>query len=246
MKVIRNLVMSILCISLAFLSCTSPVSAARTPIQYMMRRMNYMQGTWYGVENPSDIVTFNGGLFNGKQIVGFDNQAGGGGDFGCTMIVQQDGEETNILLNAQNLGSADNPYHQYLRINDILYTRSQGPLYGESVGGIYLGMPAGKVVELYGKPDLTEQQSSRVLYAYTRLGMMLDIRDGIVQQIRIYKLGDRKLDNTLLDCNRSLDEFKEAYGLSEIKMRGANTIGREEYLWFNDYPQSIALSLYWN
>ena len=88
MKVIRNLVMSILCISLAFLSCTSPVSAARTPIQYMMRRMNYMQGTWYGVENPSDIVTFNGGLFNGKQIVGFDNLAGGGGDFGCTMIVQ--------------------------------------------------------------------------------------------------------------------------------------------------------------
>lgn len=246
MKVIRNLLMSILCISFAFLSFTSPVSAARTPIQCMMRRMNYMQGTWYGVENPSDTVTFNGGLFNGKQIVGFENLAGGGGDFGCMMIVQQDGEERNIPLTAQNLGPADMPYHQYLRINDILYTRSQGPLYGESVGGIYLGMPVGKVVELYGQPDLTEQQRGRILYAYAKLGMMLDIRDGIVQQIRIYKLGDRKLDNTLLDCNSSLDEFKEAYGLSEIKMGAANSIGKEEYLWFNEYPQSIVLSLYWN
>ena len=29
-------------------------------------------------------------------------------------------------------------------------------------------------------------------------------------------------------------------------MRGANSIGKEEHLWFNEYPQSIALSLYWN
>lgn len=162
------------------------------------------------------------------------------------MVVQQDGEERNIALNAQNLGSADNPYHQYLRINNILYTRSQTPLYGESVGGIFLGMPVAQVVELYGQPDLTEKQRSRVIYAYTKLGMMLDIRDRIVQQIRIFSLGDRKLDTTLLDCNSSLDEFKEAYGLSEVNMRGANSIGKEEYLWFNEYPQSIALSLYWN
>lgn len=246
MKVIRNLFMGLFCIGFTFLTVIPSASAARTPIQYMMKRMNYMQGTWYGVENPYDTVTFNGGLFNGKQIVGFENLAGGGGDFGCTMVVQQDGEERNIALNAQNLGSVNNPYHQYLRINNILYTRSQTPLYGESVGGIFLGMPVAQVVELYGQPDLTEKQRSRVIYAYTKLGMMLDIRDKIVQQIRIFSLGDRKLDTTLLDCNSSLDEFKEAYGLSEVNMRGANSIGKGEYLWFNEYPQSIVLSLYWN
>lgn len=67
MRDIRKLFMSILCISFISLFFISTVSADRTPIKFMMKRMNYMHGIWYGVQDPSNTVTFNGGLFNGKQ-----------------------------------------------------------------------------------------------------------------------------------------------------------------------------------
>lgn len=98
MKTIRKLFMSILCISFISLFFVSSVSADRTPIEFMMKRMNYLQGTWYGVKDPSKTVIFNGGLFNDKQIIGFENLVGEIGDFDCTMIVKEVNNQKNIYL----------------------------------------------------------------------------------------------------------------------------------------------------
>lgn len=253
MRSIHKLLAGLFFGSLMFLSFISTTSAERIPIQRMMQFMNLVQGIWYGVENSSDIITFNGGLLNGNRIIGFEDIVGAeeviGGDYIGKMVVKKDGEDKIIAMRAQNLSPSDRPnypYHQYLRLGETTYSRSPVPLYGESVGGIFLGMPVAKLVELYGLPDMTERKFGYEYYAYIKLGMLLDIKMGIVQQIRIYRVGNRKLDNTMLDCNNSLDEFRKAYGFSTISKTGSNSIkGKEEFLWFKDYPQSIALSLHW-
>jgi len=80
------------------------------------------------------------------------------------------------------------------------------------------------------------------------LGLAISWQNDIVSQIIIYRNGDRRFDSTGFNCNNSLGEYAEAYGMKSVPRvgYGPRGIGYSEYLWFEQYPNSVELSLFWN
>ena len=108
-------------------------------------------------------------------------------------------------------------------------------------------MPYQDVVKLYGTPDMIENSSNgprSFKIGYSKIGLTVRFSFSIVDNITLYSYGDRKLDKSLLNSHNSLDEFKAAYGIEKFHEKWSNSIGNGEYIWFNKYPQSIALSTY--
>lgn len=218
--------------------------ASNMDFSLAMKRLNMLQGTWYSIENPSQSITFDGGKFQGNKIVALRDVAGGGGTFGCELDFIEDGSMKTRHLSAQDLGAEP---HQFIAIDSVPYRKTKEPVYGESVGGIYLGMPYQKVFELYGSPDIIHEfeGSPRAFeIGYTKIGLSIRFIFSIAEGITLYSYGDRRLDKSLLSCDNSLDEFKAAYGIEKFHEKSSNSIGNGEYLWFDRYPQSITLSTY--
>lgn len=219
--------------------------ASKMSFEWTLKKLNRLQGIWYSIEDPSQTVSFDGGKFEGNQVVSFDDVAGGSTTFGCKMVLVENGYMRTRHLFVQDLGR-DTP-HQYIAIDGIPYRKTKEPVYGESVGGIYLGMPYQDVVKLYGTPDMIENSSNgprSFKIGYSKIGLTVRFSFSIVDNITLYSYGDRKLDKSLLNSHNSLDEFKAAYGIEKFHEKWSNSIGNGEYIWFNEYPQSIALSTY--
>jgi len=214
--------------------------------EFFMRTLNRLQGTWYDA-NGNPAFRFNGNLLNGYKIIGFYDAVGGGSDFGVKIRLLMNGGYRDLDAGFASLREDRNTYHQYMTVNYKTYRRTQQPQYYESVGGVYLGMPIENVYALYGQPDV--DQTDRYIHhvGYSKLGLMLDIRNSIVTQITIYTYGDRRFDKSGLSAASSLYEFTNAYGMQrEAGIDRANSIGYNEYIWIKDYPKSATLSLYWN
>ena len=60
--------------------------------------------------------------------------------------------------------------------------------------------------------------------------------------------GNRHFDRTNFNCENSLSEFKAAYGFKQMPRAGQGVdlcyTRPGEYMWFNDYPNSITLTTY--
>ena len=111
------------------------------------------------------------------------------------------------------------------------------------------GMTIEEVINKYGKPTF---DSSRTIWKYTKLGLELGIDSHIINYIKIYNTGDRRFDSSGFNCSNSIAEYKQQYGIerkltgTRRNLEGAYSIGYNEYLWFNDYPNSVTLSVFWN
>lgn len=227
--------------SLVLLLITSVTSADQMSAQFYMSTLNRIQGTWYDTEgHPSWI--FNGGTFNGYRIVGFYDAVGGSSDFGVKMGLEVNGQYKTLPIEFQGLSSNPNRYHQYLFIDGRAYRRTSQERYYESVGGIYLGMSVSQVISLYGQPDVNQNNS----IGYSKLGLLLDVKNSIVEQIRLYTYGDRRFDRTGLNASSPLQSYVNSYGLDRYPAidGGHSDIGNAEFLWFYSYPKSVVLSLY--
>lgn len=223
--------------SISFLAIVSSSAFAGVmSMDWTMKRLNYMSGTWYDMLGRPSCV-FRGSTLNGNRILGFLNAAGGGGNFGVTMRFSNG----DMFAAFHNLSPNPSFYHQYMTIGGATYRRTPNPMYYESVGGIYLGMPSYKVTELYGQPDLYNGYSA----GYSKLGLEVNIREGIVWQITIHNYGDRKFDRSGLDANNSMEEYANAYGINN-PVKFANSIGYGEYIWLDKLPYSVQLSLFSN
>lgn len=251
----KKIVQSFLTLFLTlFLSCFSSVALADLPPDYFMNKyIPALQGTWYDTKgNP--VFTFKDRTLNGCPIVGITNVAGGGGDIGFTLRIAEKTGVRDLRLSFENLAADSRVYHQMLYTNERAYRRTPRLQYYESVGGLALGMTEQEVEQKYGKPD-TIYTINRVAtkWIYTNLGLELEFRRGkILEAIRIYNTGDRRFDRTGFNCSNTLTEYQQQYGFkrkltgTKRDLQGANGIGNNEYLWFNDYPNSITLSVFWN
>ena len=238
-----------------FLLCFSSVAGADLPPDYYMNKyLPRLQGTWYDTQGKP-AFTFAGRTLNGCPIVGVSNAAGGGEDIGFTLRIAEKTGYRDLRLSFENLETDPKAYHQTMYTGNRAYRRTPRLQYYESVGGLALGMTEQEVEQKYGKPDtlLTATESARTKWIYTKLGLELEFRRGkILEAIRIYGTGDRRFDRSGFNCANTLAAYKQQYGFkrqltgTKQDLEGAYGIGHNEYLWFNDYPNSITLSVFWN
>ena len=215
-------------------------------MEYQMRDLDYMQGTWYDVSGR-EAYLFSDGNVNGNKIENLFDVAGGGGNISCKLSVIVNGNPEVWKLSFTNLSNGPSSYHQYMVIDGNTYRRAQHPRYYESVGGIYLGMSRDQVISLYGNPSLVKDYGhNTVAIGYANLGLELDVRDNIVTQITIYPYGDRAFDKSGLNANNTASEYANAYGMNRQPGDYATGIGYYEYIWYKNYPKSVTLSLYCN
>lgn len=216
-----------------------------------------LQGKWYDAAG-NVVLDFEGNSVNGCTIVGAYNPAGGSSDFSCTIRIIEAQGYRDLPIIGESLYK--DSYHAHVIFNGDNRDETKGTLllrtpeaqYNESVGSIGLDMPAKEVQAKYGSPDTIQQVKPWTqldTWQYRKLGLELTMRHGRVWIIKMYKNGDRHFDRTGFNCANALYEFKEAYGFNHVPKAGqygAYGIGHGEFLWFNDYPNSITLSTFWN
>ncbi|MFV0637036.1 hypothetical protein [Mitsuokella sp.] len=219
--------------------------------------LSKLQGQWYDAEG-NVVLDFQGRTVNGCEIVGAYHPAGGNSDFSCIIrIVEADGYR-DLPLICESLRK--DSYHSHVILNKDNMDDSKGTMlmrmpqarYYESVGGIGLDMPAAEVVAKYGRPDKIQKSKTwKTLdtWQYQKLGLELTMRHQRVFIIKMYRNGNRHFDRTGFNCANAPYEFQEAYGFRQAPKAGqygAYSVGHGEYMWFDDYPNSITLSMFWN
>lgn len=221
------------------------------------RIVSKLQGEWYDADG-NVVLDFKGNTVNGCAIVGAYHPAGGGSNFSCIIrIIEADGYR-DLPVIGENLQK--DSYHAHVILNGdnmderkgILLMRTKAAKYYESVGGIGLDMPEKEVLAKYGKPDKIQNLKpwkNLDTWQYQKLGLELTMRHQRVWIIKIYQNGNRHFDRTGFDCANAPYEFQSAYGFNRVPKAGqygAYSVGHEEYIWFDNYPNSITLSMFNN
>ena len=216
-----------------------------------------LQGQWYD-ENGNVVPDFEGNAVNSCPIVGAYHPAGGSRDFSCTLRIIENEGYKDLFLICAHVGKLD--YHSNIILNGDNLDASKGTMllrkktaqYYETVGGIGIDMPANEVLAKYGKPDINRIWRGipgEYLWKYNRMGLELVMRHNRVERIRILKDGDRRFDRTGFNCANALYEFQEVYGVRYAPGAGpfgSFEIGHGECMWFDEYPDCIELSTYYN
>lgn len=219
--------------------------------------LSKLQGRWYDEEGHV-VLDYQGNTVNGCTIVGAYHPAGGSSDFSCIIRIVEAQGYRDLPIIGENLGKGN--YHSHVILNGDNRDSSKGTMlmrstetqYYESVGGIGLDMPEKEVLAKYGRPDKIQKTNPRGgldVWQYQKLGLELTMRHQHVFIIRMYQNGNRHFDRTGFNCANAPYEFQSAYGFSRVPKAGqygAYGVGHGEYMWFDDYPNSITLSMFWN
>ena len=142
--------------------------------------------------------------------------------------------------------------------NEMILKDSSGASYFESVNGVYLGMNADELKIKLGNPDNVINNAVRQTWVYSNIGLNIQLENGRVIQIIMKNNGKWFLDRSRLNYRNSIADFCQAYHLDgvpvpltyEQRKRGYGGFGyyiaKGEFLWFDQYPDSIMLSIYDN
>lgn len=213
-----------------------------------------LQGKWHDI-NGNAILNIQDNTVNGCAIVGIYQPSGGESDFSCIIrIIEADGYR-DLSVIGENL--QNDSYHAHIILNgnnqtnreSTLLMKTEAAKCYESVGGIYLDMTEKEVLTKYGNPDQIQHLKSWInldTWKYEKLGLELTMRYQRVWIIKIYKNGNRHFDRTGLNCANEIYEFQFAYRFNRIPRAGqygAYSVGHGEYLWFDNYPNSITMSM---
>lgn len=240
-------VFTIICVTTAFANIDMQTASI----------VSKLQGQWYD-ENGNVALDFEGNTVNGCPIVGAYHPAGGSSDFSCTLRIIENESYKDLFLICAHVGKPD--YHSHIILNGAYGDASKGAMllrtktaqYYETVGGIGIDMPAKEVIAKYGEPDMRQiwrKTPGEYLWRYNRMGLELIMRYDRVDRIRILKNGNRRFDRTGFNCVNAPYEFQEVYGFKNVPRAGelgAFWVGHGEYMWFDEYPDCIEMSTYYN
>jgi len=124
--------------------------------------------------------------------------------------------------------------------------------YFESVAGIHLGMARSEVTEILGAPSSTQGSQNHETLVYGDGGLKIRLDNGSSAVITFSKSSGYCLEKSGLSCNDSLEAFYNTYHLNRMPhvepgfTTGCYSIGHGEYLMFDNYPNSIDLTIYSN
>ena len=242
-------------VGLLILCCSAITVEAVTMDETLGFYVPRLQGTWYDLKGKPALI-FDGMSVNGCPIVGIYRVAGGRGSASFLLRISEKTGYRDLDMSVDFLDEDPTKFHQMLSCDGVGYRRTPYPQYYESVGGLGLEMSEDDVLARYGKPDevttTTKWKPKETTWMYSKLGLKLKFLYGELWSITFYKYGDRRFDRTGFNCSNSLDEYKEAYSLPYTELWGYRSvphphhIGHHEYLWFEDYPNSVTLNLYWS
>lgn len=255
MKRFRYFMAAVMFVSLLVSSSIAMAYYDATP-----KILSKLQGAWYDADG-NVVLNFDGDTVNGCKVVGAYHPAGGSSDFSCTLRIVEAGGYRDLHLDCEHLES--DSYHAHVVLNFSYDDPSKGtfllktkePRFYESVGGIGIDMLPSQVTFMYGAPDsiVPEKTANGCVFGekwmYRKLGLQVEMRFGRVAAIRIFKYGDRHFDRTGFNCANAPYEFQEMYKFYKCPTagsEGAFPVGHSEYMWFDDYPNSIVLNSYWN
>ena len=215
----------------------------------VLRNLNPVNGNWYDEQGNKVLVIANGYINGCKVVDGFDF-AGGRGQYGVYRIMEGSGpRDITIEKLTDKMIKVDN--------NTILKSTASAS-YFESVNGIYLGMAESDVVNKIGSPNNVVTNAVRPIWVYNNLGISLQMESGRVVSISMKNNGKWFFDRSKLNYRNPISDYVRAYHLaatpkvlsSEDRKRGSigwgHKIADGEYLWFDYYPESIQLSIFWN
>lgn len=241
-------------LTICMMLCFSSVAMAAYHYDPEEAVLSRVQGEWYD-SNGNVVLNFQGNTVNGCAIVGVYNVAGGRSDFHCIIRIVESNGYRDLSISGEQLEKGY--YHSHVILHSkagdydegTLLMRTKKAQYYESVGGIYLDTPEKEVLAKYGKPDRilnVKPWEGFDTWRYQKLGLDLTMRYHHVWQIKIYRNGNRHFDRTGFNCWNTAAEFQKAYGFyktPEAKELTNYRVANGEYLWFDDYPDSLTLSM---
>lgn len=211
--------------------------------------LSAVNGIWYD-EQGNQILTIANGYINGCSVIEGYDFAGGRGQYGVYRIMENGGPR-DITIQKMNA--------KMIKIdNEMILKDSSGASYFESVNGVYLGMNADELKIKLGNPDNVINNAVRQTWVYSNIGLNIQFENGRVIQIVMKNNGKWFLDRSRLNYRNSIADFCQAYHLNgvpvpltyEERKRGYGGFGyyiaKGEFLWFDQYPDSITLSIYDN
>lgn len=216
-----------------------PMSLSST--QYASKKIS---GTWYD-GSGNTILTITPNYINGCPIIEGDDFAGGYPGLGTFIIQEAQGRK------AIKLAWIGFEKHKMLIMNDstILYGTHKGN-YQESVHGIYIGMTEKDLYEAHGPASRESKTYGRRTLIYDGLHLSVDIEYGIIVQIHLYP--GAYFDHSGLTVDSSIIDYYNTYQFNRMpsayrgSYSGAYSIGSGEYIFFDQYPNSVTLSIYNN
>lgn len=255
MKKIKQILSILFCASLIFLG--NATNYAFEGVQKIY--LSILQGQWYDLKG-NKVLDFDceNNVVNNDKIVGIYNIAGSRGNFDCVVRVLSNNEYKDLCLECEHM-DRDSYHTNIILLGDdldkskgVLLKRNNFYKYGETIGGVGLGTPIEEVIEKYGKPDSVQNSFDRLksmnmeAWIYKKLGIILRIRYNLVYDMRLFRTGCWHFDRTGYNCKNSPDEFAKRYNFNRIPTPGKYDagvgLGHDEYMWFDDYPNSIIFS----
>ena len=233
---------SALCLLFSFTMIGCAASYYSDDSKYLNKIMPLLAGDWYN-NNGKLILAIQDNHINDGEIVKLVNLAGGSDLAGGQFLVATAREKREMYLSWRTFGDL----HDFLVYNnEKLHKANKG--YYESVCNVYLGMPRQQVISTLGQPtSLTKQASDSELFFYQKEDIQLNIYQGEVENITIFRGSSSTFDRSGLNCSAGLKEYADAYKLTDKIDRGIYEIGKTgEFLFFGDYPNSIMISTYPN
>lgn len=206
------------------------------------RVLTYLSGDWYD-SNGQKAVTIANGCLNGKPIISAFDLAGGTPNAAATYRVKENGTYHDYHMSLRGNG-----IHKTLVVDKKAYRKTPTAQYGESIGGLYLGMYKNEVESLFGKPDLTYKNHGSLTWTYEKKGVKVIFNDDMAFDICILNGSPLFFDRTGMNCSNSLEDYYKQYKMKTVPKTeyGCWPIGNDEYLTFVKYPNEIGLTIYTN
>ncbi len=214
---------------------------------YVLPNLSKNDGDWYD-DDGNKVLSIHDGTINGCPVIAGFDFAGGRGQCG-TYRIQQAAGPRDIKIERIRKGA--------IRVDGTTILRSTPKeSYFESVNGVHLNMSEQEVLDTIGRPDRTGESTFRNFWYYDGDGIQIDFETGKVVQMHLLNNGNWFFGRSGLNYRNSLADFQKAYHLakpphvltqkekSESMIGGGVAIARDEFLWFDYYPEVITLSIY--
>lgn len=205
-----------------------------------------LDGAWYDSEGQL-VLTIRDGYVNGCKILStFDFVGGNPG--ACTLRIEEAGGFKDLHVGFYTYDATDT--HNYLVLEGKrALRRTLKPRYFESIGGIYIGMSQKQLRELYGSPSRENEGE----WYYDKEELTVEFLGDLVSSVSIFLHSPLHFDRSGLKCDSSPAAFQKYYQLDRLpkeqlppgESEVPYAIGHGEYIFFNPYPKSVGLTIYY-